>query len=369
MRFGARVLKTGIAVVLTFLITNQIGLAPALIAGIASVNALQPNVYRSLETTWNQFRGNTIGAISAIVMVLLFGNNVLIIGLTVILVLAMLLFFKLQSVSTLAVITVVAIMDVPSGVDLSTTDFLITARTRFSLVLIGVLVSLLVNLVFIPPRYEAKMYHNCFHIANDIFKWMRLELNAVTESQNVKKDLEQLQSRVTKLETMYMWYKEERNLFKKQRFGDHRRKVLFKHLIASTRQAYNLLKRINRYENDYNHLPDDLKYHIRIEMDEMMAYHEQVFMKFTEKIKPETSELYVEGSHYFEETLMAHFLKEYSQLTDEDDKIQYENILAIITSLHEYSRSDDRVDRLANSFFSYHTDNNKIDIQVETLDI
>src|SRR5699024_6515675 len=96
---------------------------------------------------------------------------------------------------------------------------------------------------------ETKMYHNCFNIANDIFKWMRLELNSVTESQNVKKDLEQLQKRVTRLETMYSWYKEERNLLKKQRFSDHRRKVLFKHLIASTRQAYNLLKRINRYED------------------------------------------------------------------------------------------------------------------------
>ncbi|MBF0754739.1 MULTISPECIES: FUSC family protein [Jeotgalicoccus] len=369
MRFGARVLKTGIAVVLTFLITNQIGLTPALIAGIAAVNALQPNVYRSLETTWNQFRGNTIGAMSAIVMVLLFGSNVLIIGLTVILVLAMLLFFKLQSVSTLAVITVVAIMDVPFGAELGTTDFLVTAGTRFSLVMLGVLVSLLVNLVFIPPRYETKMYHNCFNIANDIFKWMRLELNSVTESQNVKKDLEQLQKRVTKLETMYSWYKEERNLLKKQRFSDHRRKVLFKHLIASTRQAYNLLKRINRYENDYNHLSDDLKYHIRIEMDEMMAYHEQVFMKFTEKIKPETSELYVEGANYFDMSLMTHFLTDYSQLTDEDDKLQYENILEIITSMHEYSRAIDRVDRLANSFFSYHTDKNKIDIQDETLDI
>lgn len=369
MRFGARVLKTGIAVVLTFLITNQIGLTPALIAGIAAVNALQPNVYRSLETTWNQFRGNTIGAMSAIVMVLLFGSNVLIIGLTVILVLAMLLFFKLQSVSTLAVITVVAIMDVPFGAELGTTDFLVTAGTRFSLVMLGVLVSLLVNLVFIPPRYETKMYHNCFNIANDIFKWLRLELNSVTESQNVKKDLEQLQKRVTKLETMYSWYKEERNLLKKQRFSDHRRKVLFKHLIASTRQAYNLLKRINRYENDYNHLSDDLKYHIRIEMDEMMAYHEQVFMKFTEKIKPETSELYVEGANYFDMSLMTHFLTDYSQLTDEDDKLQYENILEIITSMHEYSRAIDRVDRLANSFFSYHTDKNKIDIQDETLDI
>ncbi|KMR85990.1 hypothetical protein FD65_13845, partial [Staphylococcus aureus] len=83
-------------------------------------------------------------------------------------------------------------------------------------------------------------------------------------------------------------------------------------------------------ENDYKHLPDDLKYHIRIEMDEMMAYHEQVFMKFTEKIKPETSNLYVEGSHYYEMSLMEHFLKEYSQLTDEEDKLRFENILEII---------------------------------------
>lgn len=92
-------------------------------------------------------------------------------------------------------------------------------------------------------------------------------------------------------------------------------------------------------------------------------------MKFTEKIKPETSELYVEGSNYFEESLMTHFLKDYSQLTDEDDKLQYENILEIITSMHEYSRAIDRVDRLTNSFFSYHIEKNKIDIQDETLDI
>src|SRR5690625_343732 len=156
---------------------------------------------------------------------------------------------------------------------------------------------------------------------------MRLEHKTFTESQNLKKHLKQYQKRVTKIETMYSWYKEERNLFKKQRFGDHRRKVLFKHVIASTRQAYNLLKRINRYENDYNHLTDDLKYHIRIEMDEMMAYHEQVFRKITEKIKPDTSELYVEGTHHFEMSLMTHLLQEYSKLTDENDKLGYENIL------------------------------------------
>src|SRR5690625_862573 len=113
MRFGARVFKTGITVVLTLFITNILGLEPTLIAAIAAVFALQPNVHRSLKRTWEQFQGNTLGAISAIVMVLLFGNNIIVIGLTVILVLAVLLFFNLQSVSTLAVVTKIAIVDTP----------------------------------------------------------------------------------------------------------------------------------------------------------------------------------------------------------------------------------------------------------------
>ena len=63
MKFGARILKTGIAVVLTLLVVQLLGLTPGLIAGIAAVNALQPNVHRSISQTWNQFRGNIIGAI------------------------------------------------------------------------------------------------------------------------------------------------------------------------------------------------------------------------------------------------------------------------------------------------------------------
>ena len=43
-------------------------------------------------------------------------------------------------------------MDVPIGEEMGTGDFLTVAATRFSLVMIGVLVSLLVNLVFIPPH-------------------------------------------------------------------------------------------------------------------------------------------------------------------------------------------------------------------------
>src|SRR5699024_4069913 len=99
-----------VTVVFTLMITKLLNLEPTLIAAIAAVFALQPNVHRSAKRLWEQFQGNTLGAISAIVMVLLFGNNIIIIGLTVILVLAVLLFFNLQSFSTIAVVMMLAIL-------------------------------------------------------------------------------------------------------------------------------------------------------------------------------------------------------------------------------------------------------------------
>lgn len=56
MRFGARVFKTGLTVVLTLFITHLLGLEPSLIAAIAAVFALQPNVHRSAVRAGEQFR-------------------------------------------------------------------------------------------------------------------------------------------------------------------------------------------------------------------------------------------------------------------------------------------------------------------------
>ncbi|MFD2831299.1 FUSC family protein [Corticicoccus populi] len=370
MRLGARVFKTGITVVLTLLLTHLIGLGPSIIAGIASVFALQPNVHRSLMTTWNQCRGNTLGAIAAIIMAILFGNNVLIIGLTVVLVLSTLLFFKLQSVSTLAVVTVIAIMDAPqlTEVNATTIDFLESAGIRFSLVMIGVLSSLIVNLVFIPPKYETKLYHNCFNITSDIFKWIRLELSSISEYQIVKNDIESLRSRVITLETMYLWYKEEKNYFRRGYFREARRKILFKHLTSSTRRSFELLRKMNRFENDFVHLDEDYKQRIRFELEQLMTFHEQIFMKVTQKIRPDVDiELYDSGE--YDTSLLDEFNELYNKAETEDEKLQYTNIVQLLASIYEYSSSLDRLNRLASSFFKYHAEQNKINIQDETLDI
>ena len=48
MKLGARILKTGIAIVLALLIAQLIGLPSPVFAGIAAIFAVQPTIYRSL---------------------------------------------------------------------------------------------------------------------------------------------------------------------------------------------------------------------------------------------------------------------------------------------------------------------------------
>lgn len=368
MKFGARILKTGIAVVLALLVVQLLGLTPGLIAGIAAVNALQPNVHRSFSQTWNQFRGNIIGAVAAIVMVLLFESNLIVVGLTIILVLSILMFFNLQSVSGLAVVTVIAIMDEPLGAEMTTGDFLQTAAIRFSLVMIGVLCALVINLLIIPPKYEDKLYNHSVVITNDIFKLIRLELNGASDAITIRKDVKALDQRVNKLETLYDWYKEERPYFRKSKVGDLRSKILFKHVVILTRDAYIVLESLNQLENDYKYLSEDFINRIRYEMDQLMAYHEQVLLKISEKIPPETSEYYQDNLYHYENTLIEHFLEDYHELINEDVRLKYENILNSITAINEYHHSIRQADRITNSYFKYHETDEELSITEETLD-
>ena len=104
MKLGARILKTGIAIVLALLIAQLIGLPSPVFAGIAAIFAVQPTIYRSFLSIVEQIQGNTIGAVIATIFVLLFGNNVFIIGLAAILVLALHLKFKLKNAIGLSLV-------------------------------------------------------------------------------------------------------------------------------------------------------------------------------------------------------------------------------------------------------------------------
>jgi hypothetical protein len=66
MKLGARILKTGTAIVLALFLAELLKLPSPVFAGIAAIFAVQPSIYRSYLTIVEQIQGNIIGALCAI---------------------------------------------------------------------------------------------------------------------------------------------------------------------------------------------------------------------------------------------------------------------------------------------------------------
>ncbi|TDM05291.1 FUSC family protein [Macrococcus lamae] len=363
MKLGARIFKTGVSIALALFLAQFISIQGSVVAGISALFAMQPSVYQSYKTIITQFQGNIIGALLSVVMVQLFGNHILIIALSSIILIALLSQLNLQNVTGLAVVTQLIIMDHHEG------EFFQTALMRFTFVMIGVISASLVNLVFLPPKYETKLYYNCLSICGDIFKWIRLSINGTSEYHIVKKDLEDFQSRITALDTQFNLYKDERAYTKKQAFRNTRKKILFKELISSTRKAYDLLKKLNRYENDILNLPEGLRIQIKFELDELMAYHEELLMRITNKVSLGRTADTSLVNDQFKEDLLDVYLKELNSYSSHKENYYKQHVFQVIGAMFEYREKLEHLDTLTHSFYHYHTEEKKIRVEDENFDM
>ncbi|MGW9904949.1 uncharacterized membrane protein YgaE (UPF0421/DUF939 family) [Staphylococcus cohnii] len=364
MKLGARILKTGIAIILALFIASlfpdEAGLKA--IAAVSAVIAMQPSVFRSIKTISERAIGNLIGAILAVVMVTVFGNNPVIMGVTVILLIAILFRFNLEHVATLASITALIIMGTHTG------NFYISAFYRFVLVMVGVISSSAVNLLFLPPKFESKIYYNSLNICSDIFVWFKLVLNDTSEYHHIKEDRGLISKRITKLEQIFEYYEEERPWTKKQIYAQNRKKILFKQVVRSTRQAYDVLKRMNRYQNDLHNLNNELLLQIKLEIDLLIAYHEQIFISISKKARYDISYFDSQIENPQKKDLMDAFQREIIK-DPYQTTYSFTNIMQIISAIEEYRYTIEHLDRLVISFFSYHSNDSEIEIEEEDFDL
>lgn len=364
LKLGARVIKTGIAVILALAIASLLPKEAGLksIAAVSAVVAMQPSVYRSIKTIADRANGNIIGAVLAVLMVTAFGNHFVIMGVTVILLIAILFRFNLAHVATLASVTALIIMGQHTG------NFYVSAFFRFILVMIGVLSSSIVNLIFLPPKFESKLYYNALNISTDIFMWFKLVLNDTSEYHQIKEDRGLISKRVLKLEQIFEYYEEERPLTKKQLHAQNRKKILFKEIVLVTRQAYAVLKRMNRYQHDLHSLNNELLLQIKLDIDSLTAFHEQIFISLSKKAKYDVDFEDTSVDNPQKKDLMDAFQKELIQ-NPYQTEYSYANIMQIISAIEEYRYTLRHLDRLRISFFSYHQDDNKIELLEEDFDL
>ena len=121
------------------------------------------------------------------------------------------------------------------------------------------------------------------NIASDIFIWFKLVLNDASDYHQIKEDGEQIESRISKLEQIFNYYNEEKALTRKA-FQQNRKKILFKEVVGTTRQAYEVLNRMARYQNDLHNLNYNLIFQIKLELDSLMTLSRTNFKSLSKKL-------------------------------------------------------------------------------------
>ena len=357
MKLGARILKTGIAIVLSLLVAQLLGLPSPVFAGIAAIFAVQPTIYRSYLSIIEQIQGNTIGALMAVIFVLLFGNHVLIIGLAAIIVIIISLKLKLENAVGLSLVTLVAIMETPGD------TFIEFAVIRFLTIMLGVFSAFIVNLVFIPPKYENKLYHRISDSTEEITKWIRLNIRGASEHKLLKNDIEKLKDSLIKIEQLYLMYREERNYFKRNDLVKTRKLVIYRQMISTLKRALDTLKRLHRFENEIVSLPDNLQNVIQQQLDCLIHHHEHVMLKFIGKVRPNV--IFDEGdTRLNRKELFNLFLSFQSQVTDEHQIAHY-HLMQVISAIVDYDEYIEHLDLLITSFQSYHKKESEITLSDE----
>ncbi len=366
MKLGARIFKTGIAIVLAMLIASLLPKSAGIptIAGIGAIVAMQPSVYRSYKTIKEQFQGNLIGAILSVSMVSLFGDSIIIMGATVIVLIALLFQLKLQHVATLATVTALIIM----GQGGETGNFYASAFYRFVLVMIGVFSAFTVNVAFFPPKYETKLYYNSMNIASDIFIWIKLVINDTTEFYHVKEDTKSIKERLKNLEQLFNYYKEERPFFRKNWPELNRKKIIFKQVVTTTKSAYDVLRRMHRYQHDLHNMSTDLRLQIKFELDDLMTSYDQIMLSIAQKARHDFENFQAPVDIPQKIELMEAFKNE-MVLNTETSEYSVSNVMQIISAIEEFSYDLAHLDRLVMSYFQFHTDDSNIEIEEEDLDL
>lgn len=307
MKLGARIVKTGIAITLAIYIATLLGFQSPAFAGIAATFAIQPSIYRTYQSILEQVQANIIGAITAFVFVLLLGNDPFVVGLAAIIVILINLRLKLETTIPLALVTVIAIMESPAN------DFTTFSLIRFSSIMIGVLSSFLVNLLFVPPKYETKLYNSIVEQTEKTMKWVRFCSKNASEFTVLKENIERLKESAIQLNNLYLLFKEERNYSKKTLQAKGRKLVLFRQMMLTSNYLLDILKKMHRNEVVINGLPKEFYKLIYEGLDNLLSYHEQILWKYNGKIRAHSSDKFLSEMSIINETLMSTFMNLYEQ--------------------------------------------------------
>ncbi|MBM7542155.1 FUSC family protein [Amphibacillus cookii] len=345
MRFGARMFKTGLAVAIALYAAMLIGFPSTVFAGFAAVFAVQPSIYQSFKTIIKQLQANFIGVSTATIASYLIGNDPFVVGIAVVIVISLCRFFKLEkSAVSIALIAVISVMETT---DMEIYEF---AFIRFSSLMLGILSAFLVNLLFLPPKYETTLFQHIDQVTKEILQWLRVTTRHLSDDPSLKKEIKRLSGDLRRMDEIYALFQEERVYLQKNRLIRTRKLVVFRQLIKVTHKSFSVLKSIQSVDNRADLIPDHVREELVQEIDHVLHAHEHMLLGFMRKIKRHEQ-------HPIQHLSDSNIPKLVDALLDlyQKNETDYLTFLPLATMLMTYHYELEHLQTLLSSYDQFHT--------------
>lgn len=330
MTFGARMLKTGIAVTLALYVSHWLEFSPPVIAAVAAIFALQPSIYRSWRHFIEQVQANTLGAVIALLAGTYFSNDPIAVGVVCILVIMLCMKIRMGESIGLTLVTVVSVMEASGDWHF--------ALNRFLLSMIGIVSAFLLNIAFIPPDPKVQFNKQIHSVFNQLSLLLRTAISHEIKEKVFREQKQELEDGLRSLSDKYKLLEEELKKLKRAKYRQKRHIVVYKQLLHNLHKGYEVLEAVQEHffqaerTSDINNSYDG-------HLEKLIKFNEHVLLKFEEKVKPGAwkAELLEEENDAF----MKHATDCYNE--DRDGSLR---LFIVAAAIYDYGYQTIRSDRL-----------------------
>ncbi len=256
MRVGARVWKTALAVGLALAISHLLGIEHPVFAGVAAIICMQPTVFGTLRSGKERMQATVIGAVFSLLALVVMehlpalqAGRPVIVGATVLAVMAVTIRLRWFDSLVLAAATVVVIMVLPSEENIYS-----YSASRTAVTFIGILVATAVNALFLTPEHRLPLWRRIAELTASTSRIYRQgvegfcfrKLALVEEARTALEESEELMRSVT---TRMGWLEDEAKLRRAVHWREEREVEVLRRAVqavASVRQSAATIVRVTR---------------------------------------------------------------------------------------------------------------------------
>lgn len=331
MTFGARMLKTGLAVTLALYVVSWFQLSSPVIAAVAAIFAMQPSIYKSWRYLMDQLQTNTLGAVLAMLGGMIFSNEPIAVGLVCIIVIMICLQLKMGETIGITLVTVIAVMEASGQWEF--------ALNRFALSLIGIVSAFIINLLVFPPKPHVQYTHQIRETFDHLSLLLRTAVSDEIKETVFRSEKRSLEDRINSLADKYKLMEEDQKKLKSPKFMDSRQLVVYKQMLRTLRKGYNVLDAVESHYFQAQRTPE-INQDFDAHLERLIKFHEHIMLKFDDKLKPNL----LEGEKFEQDNdrFLRGLLDKY-----EGQQEDFLRLTIVSAEMYEYGYQLERLNRLA----------------------